>query len=466
MRDPATRLDSAHSGLRAGACALTSRRRAAIGMNPKWTYDADRSEATTRAGSAPRLVPARCWPSPRTIAARMGRVPVECESVRNGRARAVRDRSRARHRATAARTTKRRTSRSARSSITRTTPSRSIDPQTGRFLDVNERACRDHGYTRDEYLALTVPEIDPLMTMERWRELMENVRDAGSRVIESQHRRKDGSTFAVEINLTYIRLDREYLLAVVRDISEREAGRARPRRKPQPAPRRRRRHVGRGVRQGSRRPLPDDQHGRRAAARQDRGGGGRSERLGVVRAGGGEGGRRARSPGDCRRRAADVRGAAHRRGRDAHLPGDERRLSRRAGTGDRVDWRVPRRDGIEAAGGAAPSGAEDGSGRPAGRRHRARLQQPAHGDQRLRRSDLQPARPRRSEPRAARGSHEIRRARDAPHAAAAGVQPQAGAAAAGRQPECAAERAAQADGAADRRGHRADVRARRASSIS
>ena len=97
-----------------------------------------------------------------------------------------------------------------------------VDPHTGRFLDVNERACRDHGYTRDEYLALTVPEIDPLMTMERWRELKEEIRAAGSRVIESEHRRKDGSTFTVEINLTYIQLDRDYLLAVVRDISERK----------------------------------------------------------------------------------------------------------------------------------------------------------------------------------------------------------------------------------------------------
>jgi two-component system cell cycle sensor histidine kinase/response regulator CckA len=97
-----------------------------------------------------------------------------------------------------------------------------IDPGTGRFLDVNERACLDHGYTRDEYCALTVPDIDPLLTIGQWRGLMENVRRAGSRVLESQHRRKDGSTFAVEINLTYIRLDRDYLLAVVRDISERK----------------------------------------------------------------------------------------------------------------------------------------------------------------------------------------------------------------------------------------------------
>ena len=97
-----------------------------------------------------------------------------------------------------------------------------VDPHSGRFLYVNERACQDHGYTRDEYLALTVPEVDPLLTLEQWWALKESVRAVGSRVIESEHRRKDGSTFAAEINLTYIRLDRDYLLAVVRDISERK----------------------------------------------------------------------------------------------------------------------------------------------------------------------------------------------------------------------------------------------------
>ena len=34
-----------------------------------------------------------------------------------------------------------------------------IDPETGRLLDVNERACAARGYTRDEYLALSVPEM-------------------------------------------------------------------------------------------------------------------------------------------------------------------------------------------------------------------------------------------------------------------------------------------------------------------
>ena len=35
-----------------------------------------------------------------------------------------------------------------------------IDPVTQRFLDVNEKACRDLGYSREELLSLTVLDID------------------------------------------------------------------------------------------------------------------------------------------------------------------------------------------------------------------------------------------------------------------------------------------------------------------
>ena len=97
-----------------------------------------------------------------------------------------------------------------------------IDPETGCFLDVNESACAAHGYTREEYLALTVREIDPVMAARPWKDIRDEVRRLGSQVFESQHRRKDGSVFPVEVSATYVGLDRDYLLAVVRDISERK----------------------------------------------------------------------------------------------------------------------------------------------------------------------------------------------------------------------------------------------------
>ena len=31
-----------------------------------------------------------------------------------------------------------------------------------RFIDVNERACEEHGYTREEYLRLSPADVDPI----------------------------------------------------------------------------------------------------------------------------------------------------------------------------------------------------------------------------------------------------------------------------------------------------------------
>lgn len=97
-----------------------------------------------------------------------------------------------------------------------------IDLEMGRFLDANEQAYHSLGYTREEFLALTVPEIDPLVTTRSMKKVLEELQRTGFLTYESQHRRKDGSVFPVEINATHIRLDRDYVLTVARDITERK----------------------------------------------------------------------------------------------------------------------------------------------------------------------------------------------------------------------------------------------------
>jgi two-component system, sensor histidine kinase and response regulator len=97
-----------------------------------------------------------------------------------------------------------------------------IDPETGRFLDVNEKSCLEHGYTREEYLALRVADLDPTFDdRDLWRENMRRLRRDGRVLVEGTHRRKDGSVFPVEVNVTHVEIDRGYLLAVVRDVSDR-----------------------------------------------------------------------------------------------------------------------------------------------------------------------------------------------------------------------------------------------------
>jgi len=97
-----------------------------------------------------------------------------------------------------------------------------IDAETGRLLDVNERACVTHGYSREDYRGLFAPEIDPAMAGHSWQETRDRLRRQGPNFFESEHRRKDGSTFPVEVNATHVSLDRDYVLAVVRDITERK----------------------------------------------------------------------------------------------------------------------------------------------------------------------------------------------------------------------------------------------------
>ncbi|MGV3724130.1 MAG: two-component system sensor histidine kinase NtrB, partial [Actinomycetota bacterium] len=97
-----------------------------------------------------------------------------------------------------------------------------IDPETARFLDCNEQSHLTLGWTRDELLRMAVWDIDPLITPENWGERMDALRRARRATIQGIHRRKDGSTFPVEINAGWVDLDRPYVVSVARDVSERQ----------------------------------------------------------------------------------------------------------------------------------------------------------------------------------------------------------------------------------------------------
>jgi PAS domain S-box-containing protein len=97
-----------------------------------------------------------------------------------------------------------------------------VDPETGRFLDVNEKGYADLGYTREEFLSLTVLDIDPTRDTSSFAGLITELREKGPLSRESLHIRKDGTRFPVEINLSHVQLDRGYLVTVARDITERK----------------------------------------------------------------------------------------------------------------------------------------------------------------------------------------------------------------------------------------------------
>src|SRR5437763_16586495 len=69
------------------------------------------------------------------------------------------------------------------------------DPDTLRFLSVNEAAAAHYGYSREEFMALSIADIRPEEDIEK---LLTTVRDGGADG-SWRHRTKDGIVFDVEV---------------------------------------------------------------------------------------------------------------------------------------------------------------------------------------------------------------------------------------------------------------------------
>ena len=104
-----------------------------------------------------------------------------------------------------------------------------IEPETAKFLDVNYKAYATLGYTRDELRNMTVMDIEELIKSSSvWAEYVGKVRNNGYAFLQGRQKRKDGTTFPVEVNSNLINLGhRDYMVAVARDVSERERAQVR-----------------------------------------------------------------------------------------------------------------------------------------------------------------------------------------------------------------------------------------------
>jgi len=90
---------------------------------------------------------------------------------------------------------------------------------SGQILDANPEACRSLGYTHEELLGMKVFDIDRGARNELQRRAERAVQ--GPITFPGEHRRRDGTTYPVEVRLTSLKDDGEVSVAVVRDISER-----------------------------------------------------------------------------------------------------------------------------------------------------------------------------------------------------------------------------------------------------
>lgn len=92
----------------------------------------------------------------------------------------------------------------------------------GQFVDVNQQACANLGYTRHQLLQLTVPDIQQNLSESGFADLWQRLLAKPSTFIGT-HQRQDGSQFPVEVRLGLFESGKEqFLLALARDITERQ----------------------------------------------------------------------------------------------------------------------------------------------------------------------------------------------------------------------------------------------------
>ena len=99
-----------------------------------------------------------------------------------------------------------------------------IEPKTSRLLYVNEKACENLGYERKELLNMSVVDIDATFPDKvTWAKHIQEVSEKGFMFQEGVYRRKDGTTFPVEVSIKNILKEEiNYIVATARDITERK----------------------------------------------------------------------------------------------------------------------------------------------------------------------------------------------------------------------------------------------------
>ena len=99
-----------------------------------------------------------------------------------------------------------------------------VHDSKGRIVGANQRACKNLGYTKEELSGMRIAEIDSELAENQKHVLLWPRVIAGETfTFESHQKRKDGSTFPVEVSLGPITIGKEILvIGLTRDITERK----------------------------------------------------------------------------------------------------------------------------------------------------------------------------------------------------------------------------------------------------
>ncbi|HRY14287.1 MAG TPA: PAS domain S-box protein [Candidatus Competibacteraceae bacterium] len=101
-----------------------------------------------------------------------------------------------------------------------------VDVETLRFVEANDAACQMLGYSREEMLGLSLPDIQVDLDEASLRARIVQLQATDGARFDNRHRCKDGRILDIQINVRIVRLrGRDYCLAVWRDVGIEKAGR-------------------------------------------------------------------------------------------------------------------------------------------------------------------------------------------------------------------------------------------------
>lgn len=92
----------------------------------------------------------------------------------------------------------------------------------GRLLEVNEEYCRMSGYSERELLTMRIPDLEAIEDNKATAAHLQKIIQNGCDRFESQHRRKDGSIYDVEVDVQYLDINGGQILGFHTDITARK----------------------------------------------------------------------------------------------------------------------------------------------------------------------------------------------------------------------------------------------------
>jgi PAS domain S-box-containing protein len=99
-----------------------------------------------------------------------------------------------------------------------------FDRETLRFLAVNDAAAAKYGWTREEFLRMTIAEIRPAEDLPALRQVLAEGPPSADTPIPTRHRRKDGTVMEVEVRVQPLQFTgREAFLVLAQDVTKRQA---------------------------------------------------------------------------------------------------------------------------------------------------------------------------------------------------------------------------------------------------